>query len=106
MCEDQKINTTLTLNIQNSAYTFVPSRATYGGELRLGYQGTDTNDDDGGIVCATMAPPLARRHFFLGSKIGGKNMKNPHLILAQKSREIGGKKMKNTQKMKDVAKKH
>ena len=38
MCEDQKINTTLTLNIQNSAYTFVPSRATYGGELRLGYQ--------------------------------------------------------------------
>ena len=38
MYEDQKINTILTLNIQNSAYTFVPSRATYGGELRLGYQ--------------------------------------------------------------------
>ena len=52
-----------------------------------------------------LAPPLARRHFFLGSKIGGKNMKNPHLILAQKSREIRGEKMKIPQKTKMMLKK-
>ena len=42
-------------------------------------------------ILLPIRPPLvAPRHFFFGAKFGGKNMKNPLFILAQKSREIGG----------------
>jgi len=44
-------------------------------------------------ACGGSGPPTSTPSLFEGVKIGGKNMKNPHLILAQKSREIRGEKI-------------
>ena len=49
--------------------------------------------------------PTSSPSLFKGVKISRKKYENPHLFLAQKTREIGGKKMKIPQKTKMMLKK-